>query len=182
MKRGLLLFVIGFLVGSVFDSFHTISGTTVYTNPSIFKMAWWSPFIFGLATLLIGLLLPVIDGLLKSKERQLTPLVVVYGLIAFGVVYFLSGFALRFKLSPNLVVPLGAIVIWFIFDKSWQSIIEGFLVAFFGIFGEVLLIKTSLFYYTNSSILGVPFWLPALYFTASVAIGNLGRYLKQNRS
>ncbi len=138
--RCLILIIVGFFVGSIFDSFHTISETTVYTNPVIFKMAWWSPFVFGLAALSIGLLLPVTDGFLKRKDIRLTLSIVICGLIVFGGVYFLSGFAPLFKLSKNLIVPLGTIVIWLFFDKTWQGIVEGVVVAFWGAFIEILLI------------------------------------------
>lgn len=175
-RRHIILFVTGFLLGSIFDSFHTISKTTAYSHPFILKSAWWGPFVFGFATLMIGCLLPMIDRLLNRELKELPLSKVLYGFLCLGIIYFLSGFAIsEFK---NLFVSCGLLITWLIFDKTWQGIVEGFFVALVGSLAKILFINAGLFRYASPHIWGIPLWLPTLYFTASVAIGNLGRYFK----
>ena len=50
----LALFAVGALLGTLLDALHTHFAITAYTHEVVFKMAWWTPLVFGAAGLLPG--------------------------------------------------------------------------------------------------------------------------------
>lgn len=177
VARFFILFIIGATLGSLFDGFHTHSGTTAYPNIWLLKMAWWTPPLFGMAVVLIGMLTPTLDKPLGKTIRRLTWPSIIIGLFLFGVLYFASGFMPVDPFPKFITIAGGALIIWGFFDRNWQGIIQGLIVAIIGSGVEITLIQLNRFYYTKPEIWGIPFWLPFLYFAGTAVIGNLGRKL-----
>src|SRR5262245_22716718 len=122
MKKQLLLFILGAILGSFYDGFHTHSGTTYYPDSWILKMAWWVPLNFGLAILAVANSHVLIDRVLGRPDRPQSWVSVVLGLFLFGVVYWLSGF-LPTDSMKYLWVYTGALLIWLMFDRTWQGLV-----------------------------------------------------------
>jgi len=187
-KRLLILFFLGFFLGPIGDYTHVISETTGYPqNKFVYyflSLPFWVPFLFGTGTLLIGFSFPYIDRVLGSahKDRVGTrsAALVAIGLVFFLGTYMMSGF-LPFKTGGLLDVALAvlAILIWLALDGTWQGFLLAVVTAILGTFTEIQLVKAGAFFYREraANFHGVPTWLPWLYFSASVAVGNLGRYL-----
>ena len=77
------------------------------------------------------------------------------------------------------VLTLFALGMWAIFDSSRQGAVAATITAVSGVVVESLIVKTGTYRYSQPDLLGlVPQWLPSLYITACVAIGNLGRHMK----
>jgi hypothetical protein len=91
-----------------------------------------------------------------------------------------SAFApLRTGAGKDLVLAVGAIIIWLQADGTPRGVMLGTVAAFAGTAFEVLLVARGVFIYlpSHANLLGVPSWLPWLYFAASAAVGNCGRFL-----
>lgn len=76
-----------------------------------------------------------------------------------------------------IILGMIAIATWYVFDKTIIGIILAVGTALFGCLVEISLIKSHLFYYYLPERWGIPLWLPFIYMTASVAIGNFGKKL-----
>lgn len=188
LKNTLKLFFLGFVLGPIGDYCHVLSRTNGYPQ-HIFRyyflgVPFWVPFLFGTATLAIGLSHPSLDVLLgapRSRPGSESLGQVAYGMLAFLALYAVSGF-LPFKTGGfnDLIMALGALVVWLSFDRTWQGLLMGVFTACLGTLAEISLVKLGAFFYLphTANLWGVPSWLPWLYVAASVTVGNMGRFLK----
>jgi hypothetical protein len=186
-KRFLILFFTGFILGPIGDYSHVVTGTTAYPQGKfayyILSLPFWVPFLFGGATAAIGLALPFWDKVLgPSQERRgaRNYFLAILGLILFLGFYILSG-ALPFRTGggTDLVLAALAILLWLVFDGTWQGVLLGLATACFGVLTEIYLVRIGAFSYLPraANFFGVPTWRPWLYFAASVTVGNWGRVL-----
>lgn len=178
----LVLFLTGFVLGSIYDGFHTHSGTTYYPVPWLFQMAWWTPFLFGAASLLIGIAHIRFEAYSNPFLGSPTWGRVVLGFFAFGVLYFASGY---FKVSTMLkftTLGIGSLLIWYYFDRTRKGFSLNIAIATVGCLMEILLGFFNKFHYVHPDFLGIPFWLPFLYIGGSVTVGNLARKLEIRES
>lgn len=173
----LFLFCIGAILGPVSDSFHVMSLTSGYPFPKYFGLAWWVPILFGGATVVLAISHVGADKLFKRPKKAISWKEVIGGLLCFMFIYYASGFLVLPDLYRIIVLGFFAFAVWYLFDKSFLGLILAIIVAFFGCLVEILIIGTGHFYYNIKDIYGIPYWLPFLYMTASVAVGNLGRKL-----
>src|SRR3989338_10382862 len=174
----LILFMVGAIVGSFFDGFHTHSLTTQYPHPWKWQMAWWVPLLFGSASVTIGISHLWLDKKWAKPVNHLTWPIVLIGFMCFGMIYYASGF---FKLAPftkTLSLATASLIIWYFFDASRQGLIVAFGTAIIGCLVEIILIQLGLFRYIFPDFLGIPYWLPFPYIAASISVGNLARKLE----
>lgn len=186
----LLIFIFGTLVGSIFDGFHTHSQTTAYTNPWILKMAIWVPPLFGSAMLGIITYHTMMNRWFKLKTPP--PLTgggwgegenwkkITAGFFLFAIQYASSGFIKLESLPALLLQLLLTGFIWFLFDKKLIGILLAIPVAIAGSLVEIFLIRSGGFYYLKPDFLGIPFWLPCLYLSASIVVGNLAKKISSS--
>lgn len=191
MKKALVLFATGFFLGPIGDFAHVTTQTTAYPpNHGLyfFALPWWVPLLFGAAALAVGFSHPALDQILGPtflRPGAKTPARVIGGLAIFLGSYCLSGFLPPAKgLHNDLMLALIALGTWAILDWTWQGILLGALTAVAGTLSEIILVHFGIFSYLppKNNFLGVASWLPWLYFTASVAVGNLGRYLSKEKT
>src|SRR5262249_40238619 len=77
-----------------------------------------------------------------------------------------------------IALLLGAaslLVIWAL-DRTWQGLALAIGTSIGGAVVETTLVHLRLFHHARPDVLGLPVWLPFLYFAGAVAIGNLSRY------
>jgi hypothetical protein len=183
------LFFLGFFLGPVGDFFHVYTGTTGYPPDKyglyFFGIPFWVPILFGVASTAIGISLPRMDLWLQAPTSRpgagsLAP--ALLGVFGFLGLYILSGFLPKGGHLSDVTLITAAACFWFFLDRTWQGIILGLLTALVGSAVEIGLVQLGAFYYGNedSSLWGVASWLPWLYFTASIGLGNFGRYLFGN--
>lgn len=172
MKPYLQLFAIGGAAGTLLDGISTWQGIAFYSDPFLFKTAWWVPFLFGSATLLIGWSHARIHPL---KERRAFRFNV-------GLIFLLTACGCAFLL--NILSGIQAVLLailyslnWRITDKTIRGAGLASLTALAGCAVEVLLGKLGHYHYTRPDIFGIPYWLPFLYLHFSAAAGWLGRLL-----
>ncbi len=186
-KNVLILFSLGFFLGPIGDFCHVVAKTTGYPQGIFgiyfFRIPFWVPFLFGLATLAIGLSHPRLDRLLgkppvRPGMKNWTK--VGTGILLFLSLYGISGFMPWKTGGINDLVLAGlGLFLWWEYDRSWQGIVLGILTAIAGTCVEIALVHLGAFFYLppKNNLFGVASWLPWLYFAASVTVGNLGRRL-----
>lgn len=175
MMARLLLFIFGALLFSVFDGFHTHSGTTAYPDPVLLGMAWWTPLLFGSAVAGGGSIYVLGYRRLDGPARTASWPVIAMCMTGFGLLYFATGFWHAPSLLKLVAVLAGAFVLWLLTDRSWQGGVLCLVSAAGGTLVEMTLIAIGAFRYLEPDVLGVPFWLPALYVAAGPATGQLAR-------
>jgi len=173
----LFIFVIGAVLGPISDLFHVKSLTSGYPFHKYFGLAWWVPLLFGSATVVVAISHVLADKLFKRQPRELSMRQVVMGLWSFMFIYYASGYLMLSQYYKIAALGFIAFSIWYIFDKTLLGLILAFLTAIFGCLIEIMIIQTGHFYYNIKDFFGIPYWLPFLYMTASVVVGNLGRKL-----
>ena len=191
MKKVLIIFAVGFILGPIGDFSHVQTQTTAYPDHYglyFFGLPFWVPFLFGLAALAVGLSHPAFDKMMGPQYDR--PGSKTLGRVMGGLLIFLGAYCLSGMLPPDkgfhndLMLGLIAIATWAILDWTWQGIVLGILTAIAGTLTEIILVHLKIFFYLppRNNLFGVASWLPWLYFTASVTVGNLGRYLSKEKT
>ena len=188
MSRVLILFVLGATLGPLGDWFHVISETTAYPSGVYAfyfgKQPYWVPLLFGAAGLAIGLSHPQMDRWLgapfgRRGSRGIAG--VIFGIAAFLGIYAMSAFApLETGSSLDITIAAAAMLLWWAADRTWQGLLLAALTAAVGCAVEIYLVQQRAYVYLSpkDNFYGVASWLPWLYVAASVAVGNLGRFLQ----
>ncbi len=172
-----ILALLGATVGSSLDAIHTHTGTTQYAHPLFFRMAWWVPPEFALAAVAIGLARPLWERVLLRQTLSPPVWSVALGMGMFVLAYALSGI-LPFDWTTRslvLVVIFGAV--WAICDRTALGVFLAGSTALLGTSTEIALVRLDLFSYLHPNLSVVAGWLPWLYATAAIAVGNLGKRL-----
>lgn len=184
IRAGFILFFLGAFLGPIGDYCHVVSHTTAYPK-EVYRfyffdtIPFWVPFLFGSASLFIGITHPMSDRLLLRRSRRRFGVkrkcFAYMGAFLFLGSYCLSGFVP----SPHVVLASLAFITWFMLDRTWEGILYGVVTAFIGTVFEIYLVQNKIFWYEPhaSALFGVATWLPWLYFIASITVGNIGRML-----
>jgi hypothetical protein len=182
--RMLFFAVLGATMGTVLDALHVWSGTAGYRGVALLpflNVAWYVPLEFAVAGTVVGLLRPELDEELNRRRSDLPEWKVVLSMVYLVVVWASSGLLGKAGLENDAIGALllaVAVVNWITFDRTPQGAFAALLTAMLGVMVEAGVALTGTYYYTHPDIFGVPAWLPALYLTACVSVGNLGRYMK----
>lgn len=182
--RLLFFAVLGATMGTLLDALHVYNGAAGYSGVRmlpVLNVAWYVPFEFATAGVVVGMLRPELDEELRRKRSDLPGWKVLLGMLILAAVWAASGLLGRAGLSNEattaILLPI-SILTWWLFDRTPQGTVAALLTALVGILVESALVHTETYHYTRPDFLGVPMWLPNLYLTACIAVGNLGRFLK----
>jgi hypothetical protein len=175
-----VLLALGATLGTALDGIHTHFGATVYSHPlRFFRMAWWTPPVFGLA-FTIGLARPLLDVALKRRTGVQKPpprlLAVLNSLALFVVAYFTTVLPLPWPLVSLLLLLLYA-VNFGLFDRSAIGLFIAVCAAFGGPLVEFLLVEAGTFVHVHPVFLDVSGWLPFLYLNSAVPLTLIARFL-----
>jgi hypothetical protein len=153
----------GALLCTVLDHLHATHGVLVYPHPRVWRQAWWVPFLFGAATVVVlGAVEPV--RRLLGGRRTAVPSVaeLASAAIAFVAAYGFTSFGHR---QPD--------VVWVLLTAWWVSRVlvgtPGWVIAFClltalgGTSFEAGWSALGFFHYLHPDLLGVPRWLPCIY-------------------
>jgi hypothetical protein len=178
MAAAIWLLAIGSTLGPCYDAIHTFSGATWYPAPQFLRSVWWCPPLFAFAALSIGLSRPAFDAVVRKVPVAAPPgrdVAVVMALFTFG--YAASGFLpTEWPAKLALLLALFVACLWF-FDRSLAAVSGAIGAAFGGWLVEYVLTSHGHFFHKDTQLYGVAGWIPGLYALASVAVGNLGRWL-----
>ena len=176
-RAALVLVLLGATVGPALDGIHVRTDTLVYPTPDFLRMEWWVPPLFAAAGLAIGLARPLWERMLDRRTATPRAPVVALAMAIFIASYALSGLLPWAWSSVALVLAVLAAVTWAVCDRSGLGVFLAGSTALLGTSVEIMLVREDLFAYVRPDIAGVPGWLPWLYVTAAIAVGNLGKYL-----
>ena len=174
MGLSFILFIIGAVLGSLCDGLHTHSETLVYANPWLLKMAWWTPLLFGGAVVAIGLAPFKTRQWFRNNSGILSWKKMMILILFFVTIYVASGFLPANNFQKLILLGIASGSLWFFYERTLEGIVRGMMVAIIGCSIEIILITQGAFHYNHPDILGIPVWLPCLYFCGSVVIGHLG--------
>jgi hypothetical protein len=172
LLAAILLLALGATLGSALDAIHTHTGTTEYPAPVWMKMAWWTPLLFGVAGVAVGLPRAALERGAPPPTR---------GAVAGGMALFVLAYALSGTLPGNVARAVVLFIIfaasWWSFDRTRLGLALALLTGLGGCAVEVLLIRQGAFRHLQPTWLGIPLWLPWLYAAAQVGVASLGRRL-----
>ncbi len=178
LKRIVILALLGMFFGTFLDFMHVFNKTTKYTYPVFFGVAWWIPLLYTASSVLIGLVNPVADKILgRKKFLPIKPRDLVLGFIGFCLVWYLSGSLHFSSVITTIILTPFTFLLWWKFDRTKEGIILALTTAFCGCLAEIIISKAGLFQHTFQDFLGIPFWLPLIYISGSISLGNIGRWL-----
>ncbi len=182
MKPGrlALLFLFGAVVLSIFDGFHTHSGTTAYPDPLLLQAAWWVPFEFGFVTAAGGLFYAWAYRALGATRRPARSHIGV-AFALFGAAYFASGYLPASNAVKSAVLLAAFAAAWVASDRTWQGVVLSLVAAAGGCATEMTLTRAGSFTHLQADRWGIPMWLPFLYLVSGPAIGQLARALLDAR-
>ena len=101
----------------------------------------------------------------------------VSGILASPQSPFVDGF-LPYHLI-DIFLCVWAVTTWYFFDNSAQGLFMASLTAVCGPVAEIVLINYGhLYSYSHPDILGIPTWIPWVYFCGGPAVGNLSRQVR----
>eukprot|EP00850_Spirogloea_muscicola_P001469 SM000005S17266 [mRNA] locus=s5:1156911:1158978:+ [translate_table: standard] len=159
------------------------------------ETCWWVPLLFGVAAVTLGLSHPLLDRTRMLEGFRILDfmfasspvggkapswLLVNAGIASFTGQYAMSGILEEASGGSN--PSLGACLFlfaaaqWTMYDRTKGGLLMATLCAFAGPSLEIVLINVGgLYSYTHPDILGIPLWIPWVYFAGAPAVGNLGR-------
>jgi len=158
--------VVGALLGSVMDGFHTHGGVTRYPDPVWAKAAWWTPLVFAGAYVAIAL----VYGWARPGPSGRDGRAKGGAVVLFGGLYAMTGFAPVADGWKVLGLLAGAGLLWRRFDGSRGGVAGGLAGAVTGPAIEWGLVRAGLFEHVGSPG-GVPAWLPVLYLASGAGLG-----------
>jgi hypothetical protein len=178
LRAALGLFLLGATLGSALDAIHTHFGGTAYTRPILWKMAWWTPLLFGSA-FVIGLLRPLWERAHRAPRARAAPPTWTAAAMAMGLfvaAYFASVLPLAWPVVSALLLLLFLVGYW-LFDRSAVGLLIAVASAVGGPLVEHVLVRCGTFVHLSPVYLGLSGWLPFLYLCAAVGLTTLARRL-----
>lgn len=177
LRATLLLALTGATVGPLLDGLHTFSGTTWYPAPQLLRSVWWCPPLFSFAAVSIGMSRVYWEKLLKRPGPTLSWSQVVGAMGVFIACYVASAFLPVSETARAVLLVAGFVGAWLAWDRTPLGIVCALAAGGGGWFVEHTLVGRGLFFHRETTLDGIALWLPALYFTAAIAIGALARRL-----
>ncbi|XP_061778239.1 insulin-induced gene 1 protein isoform X1 [Nerophis ophidion] len=173
---------------------------------TLFSSAWWIPPCCGTGAAVVGLLYPCLDSHLGEPHKfkrewasVMRCIAVFVGINHASVVSFHADsfipsspfeiFAfdlnwtqqqkLDFDNNVQLSLTLAALSLglWWTFDRSRSGFGLGVTTAFLATVFTQLLVYNGVYQYTSPDFLYVRSWLPCIFFSGGVTVGNIGRQL-----
>lgn len=188
-KVAFLVFISSFFIGPIGDMVHVATKTTGYPDHYAFYVLgipWWVFPFFGFSGAAIGFNYHLLDTkFFKSKKERIGEKNFWIGFLSvlfFVFTYCLSGYLTTIHTSPlvnNLILGGLTFLLWLVIDKTWQSLVIATWITFLGILVETTLVRLNVFWYepTDNLLFGVASWLPWLYMTLTIGVGNFMNFI-----
>ncbi|XP_072028651.1 insulin-induced gene 2 protein-like [Amphiura filiformis] len=182
VKRATVLFVIGMFLALVLNLLQVQQNVTLFPPEIVvnfFSSAWWVPVVCGTAAAFIGLLYPCVDSKLGEKQCYKREWSNVMRCLAVFVGINHASAKLDFanNLQFSLTLAAMSIGLWWLFDRSRSGFGLALSIAFLATLVTQLLVYQGVYRYTEPDFLYVRSWLPCVFFSGGVTMGNIGRQL-----
>lgn len=182
MQRSLVLFVVGTFLALVLNLLQIQRNVTLFPEEviaTIFSSAWWVPPCCGTAAAVVGLLYPCIDSRLGEPHKFKREWASVMRCIAVFVGINHASAKLDFANNVQLSLTLAALSLglWWTFDRSRSGLGLGITIAVLATLITQFLVYNGVYQYTSPDFLYIRSWLPCIFFSGGVTVGNIGRQL-----
>ncbi|XP_060638574.1 insulin-induced gene 1 protein [Anolis sagrei] len=182
VQRSLVLFTVGTFLALVLNLLQIQRNVTLFPEEvidTIFSSAWWVPPCCGTAAAVIGLLYPCIDSHLGEPHKFKREWASVMRCIAVFVGINHASAKLDFANNVQLSLTLAALSLglWWTFDRSRSGLGLGITIAFVATLITQFLVYNGVYQYTSPDFLYIRSWLPCIFFSGGVTVGNIGRQL-----
>ncbi|KAM4857194.1 insulin-induced gene 1 protein [Urocitellus parryii] len=182
VQRSLVLFSVGVVLALVLNLLQIQRNVTLFPDEviaTIFSSAWWVPPCCGTAAAVVGLLYPCIDSHLGEPHKFKREWASVMRCIAVFVGINHASAKLDFANNVQLSLTLAALSLglWWTFDRSRSGLGLGITIAFLATLITQLLVYNGVYQYTSPDFLYIRSWLPCIFFSGGVTVGNIGRQL-----
>ncbi|RLV62674.1 hypothetical protein DV515_00019063, partial [Chloebia gouldiae] len=127
----------------------------------------------------VGLLYPCIDSHLGEPHKFKREWASVMRCIAVFVGINHASAKLDFANNVQLSLTLAALSLglWWTFDRSRSGLGLGITIAFVATLITQFLVYNGVYQYTSPDFLYIRSWLPCIFFSGGVTVGNIGRQL-----
>lgn len=184
MKTAIIIFLLGFFLAPIGDMVHVATGTTSYPTTYawyLLGIPWWVFPFFGFSGVWLAFGNHFTETKFfkrKIKLGETSAIYAYFGVVLFLVCYILSGLLQGSPLLANLVLGSLGIIFWYSLDRTFSGLLIGLITALIGTSVEIFLVHNQVFSYLppNTSLFGVATWLPWLYFTLAIGLGNFLNY------
>ncbi|KAJ8279836.1 hypothetical protein COCON_G00069020 [Conger conger] len=182
IRRGIVLFTVGVFLALVLNLLQIQRNVTLFPEEvisTLFSSAWWIPPCCGTAAAVVGLLYPCIDDHLGEPHKFKREWASVMRCIAVFVGINHASAKLDFANNVQLSLTLGALSLglWWTFDRSRSGFGLGLTIAFLATLITQFLVYNGVYQYTSPDFLYIRSWLPCIFFSGGVTVGNIGRQL-----
>ncbi|KAM6168538.1 insulin-induced gene 1 protein [Erethizon dorsatum] len=182
VQRSLVLFSVGVVLALVLNLLQIQRNVTLFPDEviaTIFSSAWWVPPCCGTAAAVVGLLYPCIDSHLGEPHKFKREWASVMRCIAVFVGINHASAKLDFANNVQLSLTLAALSLglWWTFDRSRSGLGLGITIAFLATLITQFLVYNGVYQYTSPDFLYIRSWLPCIFFSGGVTVGNIGRQL-----
>ncbi|XP_039380275.1 insulin-induced gene 1 protein isoform X2 [Mauremys reevesii] len=182
VQRSLVLFAVGAFMALVLNLLQIQRNVTLFPEEviaTIFSSAWWVPPCCGTAAAVVGLLYPCIDSHLGEPHKFKREWASVMRCIAVFVGINHASAKLDFANNIQLSLTLAALSLglWWTFDRSRSGLGLGITIAFLATLITQFLVYNGVYQYTSPDFLYIRSWLPCIFFSGGVTVGNIGRQL-----
>ncbi|XP_012641706.2 insulin-induced gene 1 protein isoform X1 [Microcebus murinus] len=182
VQRSLVLFLVGVGLALVLNLLQIQRNVTLFPDEvmaTVFSSAWWVPPCCGTAAAVVGLLYPCIDSRLGEPHKFKREWASVMRCIAVFVGINHASAKLDFANNVQLSLTLAALSLglWWTFDRSRSGLGLGITIAFLATLITQFLVYNGVYQYTSPDFLYIRSWLPCIFFSGGVTVGNIGRQL-----
>ncbi|XP_053914223.1 insulin-induced gene 1 protein isoform X1 [Cuculus canorus] len=182
VQRSVVLFVVGAFMALVLNMLQIQRNVTLFPEEvisTLFSSAWWVPPCCGTAAAVVGLLYPCIDSHLGEPHKFKREWASVMRCIAVFVGINHASAKLDFANNVQLSLTLAALSLglWWTFDRSRSGLGLGITIAFVATLITQFLVYNGVYQYTSPDFLYIRSWLPCIFFSGGVTVGNIGRQL-----
>ncbi|NXJ50237.1 INSI1 protein, partial [Spizaetus tyrannus] len=180
VQRSVVLFVVGAFMALVLNLLQIQRNVTLFPDEvisTLFSSAWWVPPCCGTAA---GESLTSASGVVwgfffpRGEEEEVAD-VCRLKRIVLNIFFQKLDFANNVQLSLTLAaLSLG---LWWTFDRSRSGLGLGITIAFVATLITQFLVYNGVYQYTSPDFLYIRSWLPCIFFSGGVTVGNIGRQL-----
>ncbi|NXO63383.1 INSI1 protein, partial [Phainopepla nitens] len=176
VQRSVVLFVVGAFMALVLNLLQIQRNVTLFPDEvisTLFSSAWWVPPCCGTAA---GESLTSTSDFwvfpVLSWERRMSA---DLKRTVLNIFFQKLDFANNVQLSLTLAaLSLG---LWWTFDRSRSGLGLGITIAFVATLITQFLVYNGVYQYTSPDFLYIRSWLPCIFFSGGVTVGNIGRQL-----